>query len=176
MTAEEAVDLGFADVIEGTQLIAASMNKDYLTMNGLSFDLGRFRNPPKQALASSEAEPLVNESPNEQPKGQTKEQPNNNQAVVSVVAEPLPNNLPEVQNADRTISSANEALIQQAMECLTEVLAQLENSDCGEDGIGTNGDETVNTQMGDAFDLGQLGIVLYQAQLNLNRRRLVHGL
>lgn len=175
MTAEEAVALGFADVIEGTQQIAASINKDYLTMNGLSFDLGRFRNPPKQALASSEAEPLVNESPNEQPKEQAKEQPSN-QAVVSVAAEPLPNYLPQVQNAGRTISSANEALIQQAMECLTEVLAQLENSDSGDDGMGTSDDEAANIQMGDNNDIGQLGITLYEAQLNLNRRRLVHGL
>jgi len=164
MTAEEAVALGFADVIEGTKQIAASMNKDYLTMNGLSFNLGRFRNPPKQALVSSEAEPLVNEPPKEQPK----EQPSN-KAVVSVVAEPLLNNLPEIQNAGRTISSANEALIQQAMDCLTEVLAQLDNGDSGDDGMGTSNDETADD------DIGQPGIVLYQAQLNLNRRRLVHG-
>jgi len=175
MTAEEAVALGFADVIEGTQLIAASMNKDYLTMNGLSFDLGRFRNPPKQALASSEPKPLVNEPPKEQPKEQAEEQPSN-QAVVSVVAEPLLNNLPVVLNAGRTISSANEALIQQAMDCLTEVLAQLDNSDSGDDGMGTSDDETANTQMGDDNNLVQMGIVLYQDQLNLNRRRLVHGL
>lgn len=169
MNAEEAVALGFADVIEGTQLIAASMNKDYLTLNGLSFDLGRFRNPPKQALASSEAEPLVNEPTNEQPKEQADQQPSN-KAVVSVVAVPLPNNLPEIQNAGRTISSANEALIQQAMECLTEVLAQLDNGDSGDNGMGTSDDETADN------DIDQLGIVLYQAQLNLNRRRLVHGL
>ncbi len=51
LTAEEAVALGFADVIEETKQIAASLNKDCLTMNGLSFDLSKFRNPPKQALA-----------------------------------------------------------------------------------------------------------------------------
>ena len=172
MNAEEAVALGFADVIEGTQPIAASMNKDYLTMNGLSFDLGKFRNPPKHAFVSSEAEPLVNEPLNEQSTEQPEEQPSN-QAVVSVAAEPLPNYLPQVQNVGRTISSANEALIQQAMDCLTEVLAQLDNSDDGGDGMGTS-DETANIQMGE--DIGHLGVALYQAQLNLNRRRLVHGL
>lgn len=179
LTAEEAVALGFADVVEGTKQIAASMNKEYLTINGLSFDLGRFRNPPKQALDSSETEPLPGALSEGQvlvlANEQSEEQPSK-QAVVSVVAEPLLNNLPEIQNAGRTISSANEALIQQAMDCLTEVLAQLDNGDSGDDGIGTSDDETANIQMGDAFDIGQLGIVLYQAQLNLNRRRLVHGL
>jgi ATP-dependent Clp protease, protease subunit len=51
LTAEEAVALGFADIIEGTRQIAASLNKDCLTMNGLSFDLSKFRNAPKQAVA-----------------------------------------------------------------------------------------------------------------------------
>jgi ATP-dependent Clp protease, protease subunit len=49
LTAEEAVALGFADVIEDTKQIAAALDKDCLTMNGLPFDLSRFRNPPKQA-------------------------------------------------------------------------------------------------------------------------------
>jgi len=171
MTAEEAVALGFADVIEGTMKIAASMNKDYLILNGLSFDLSRFRNPPKQALDSSEAEPLVKEPPIER----AKEQPSN-LAVVSIAAEPLLNNFPEFQNAGRTISSANETLIQQAMDCLTEVLAQLDNSEDRGDGMGTSGAETANIEMGDDNAIGQLGIALYQTQLNLNRRRLVHGL
>lgn len=161
LTAEEAVTLGFADVIEETKKIAASLNKNHLTMNGLSFDLSRFRNPPKQALVDSEPETLVNDLPNKHPK----EEPNH-QAVASEVAEPLPIVLPNIHNAGRTISSANEALIKQALDCLAEVLAQLDTSDSGDD-LG----------MDDADNAGLLSDVsLYQAQLNLTRRRLDHGI
>jgi len=152
LTAEETVTLGFADVIEESKQIAASMNKDYLTMNGLSFDLSRFRNPPKQALASLETEPLVNDPPKEQHTVEPNKQPIN-QAVVSVVAEPLPNILPEVLGADRTLSSANETLIRQAMDCLTEVLAQMDNSDDGSGDDGDIGD--------DGEDVGLLGVGIY---------------
>ncbi|KJR48411.1 Prophage Clp protease-like protein [Desulfosporosinus sp. I2] len=160
LTAEEAVALGFADVLEETKQIAASMNKDYLTMNGLSFDLSRFRNPPNQAMVGSALDISVNDPPNNQPH----EKPNN-QAVVSVVAEPLPNYLPEVHNAGRTISSTNEALIRQAVDSLTEVLAQLDNDETDDEADGKGAD--------DEFSL--LEFDLYQAQFNLNRRRLDHG-
>lgn len=47
MTAEEAVELGFADQIEETKKLAASLKGGRLVINGLEFDLGRFKNPPK---------------------------------------------------------------------------------------------------------------------------------
>lgn len=47
MTAEEAVKLGFADQIEETKKLAASLKGGHLFINGLEFDLGRFKNPPK---------------------------------------------------------------------------------------------------------------------------------
>lgn len=47
MTAAEAVALGFADEIEDSKQLAASMANGHLTMNGLTFDLSRYRNIPK---------------------------------------------------------------------------------------------------------------------------------
>ncbi|GAB6172969.1 hypothetical protein JCM15765_24470 [Paradesulfitobacterium aromaticivorans] len=47
MTAEEAVSYGFADEIEESKQLAASMGNGSLMMNGLTFDLSRYRNPPK---------------------------------------------------------------------------------------------------------------------------------
>lgn len=47
MTAEEAVEYGFADEIEGEKQVAASINKGQLVVNGQAFELSRYRNPPK---------------------------------------------------------------------------------------------------------------------------------
>lgn len=47
MTAEEAVELGFADEIEQTKKLAALVSDGRLLINGLEFDLRRFKNPPK---------------------------------------------------------------------------------------------------------------------------------
>ncbi|MGB9825910.1 MAG: Clp protease ClpP, partial [Desulfofundulus sp.] len=47
MTAEEALELGFADQIEETKKLAASLKDGRLIINGQEFDLGRFKNPPK---------------------------------------------------------------------------------------------------------------------------------
>lgn len=46
MTAEEAVELGFADEIEQTKQIAAAVRGSKLLVNGQEFDLTRFRNVP----------------------------------------------------------------------------------------------------------------------------------
>lgn len=50
LTAEEAVDKGFADEIEETKQVAASLSAGHLVVNGLQFDLSRFRNAPKLAF------------------------------------------------------------------------------------------------------------------------------
>lgn len=48
MTAEEAVDLGFADEVEESQQVAASVaGPGRLVINGLEVDLSGFRNAPK---------------------------------------------------------------------------------------------------------------------------------
>lgn len=47
MTAEDAVSYGFADEIEDTKQVAASIGKGRMVMNGQTFDLSRYRNPPK---------------------------------------------------------------------------------------------------------------------------------
>ena len=47
MTAEEALAYGFADEIEKSKQLAAAMRPGQLIMNGLTFDLSRYRNPPK---------------------------------------------------------------------------------------------------------------------------------
>lgn len=60
MTAEEAVGMGFADEIEATKNVAASLSDQGLTINGQRFDLSRFRHPPKLAFlppAGSSAAP-----------------------------------------------------------------------------------------------------------------------
>src|SRR5690606_721032 len=44
MTAEEAVDLGFADEIEEAKQVAASIRGSTLVVNGLEVDLSRFKN------------------------------------------------------------------------------------------------------------------------------------
>lgn len=46
MTAEEALAYGFADEIEETKQLAAALRPGQLIMNGLTFDLSRYRNPP----------------------------------------------------------------------------------------------------------------------------------
>lgn len=194
LTAEEAVELGFADEIEESKQIAASLNKDCLVVNGQSFDLKRYRNVPQQVLARETAEPRPNSRPsitagappiqklNEPPINQLNEPP---QAVASNSAEPLPNILPQILDAGRTISSANEALIRQAMDCLSEVLSQLDSNDdsgddngdgMGDDGMGMDGDDGDSGDLGDdSEDAGMMGVGLYQAQLNVNKRRLEHG-
>lgn len=49
MTAEEAVEYGFADELEEEKQIAASLSGKILALNGQEFDLTRFKNPPKIA-------------------------------------------------------------------------------------------------------------------------------
>lgn len=50
LTAEEAVEKGFADEIEETKQVAASLSAGALTVNDQTFDLSRFRNTPKFAF------------------------------------------------------------------------------------------------------------------------------
>lgn len=51
MTAEEAVELGFADEIEESRKLAAAVVNGRLVINGQEFDLGRFKNPPALDVA-----------------------------------------------------------------------------------------------------------------------------
>jgi ATP-dependent Clp protease protease subunit len=46
MTAEEAVEKGFADEIEEEKKLAASINGGFLMLNGQKFDLERYKNKP----------------------------------------------------------------------------------------------------------------------------------
>lgn len=58
MTAEEALDLGFADQIEETRQVAAALVRPgVLNVNGLEIDLGRYRNPPSFAAAPRDVAP-----------------------------------------------------------------------------------------------------------------------
>lgn len=54
LTAEEAVELGFADEIEQSKDIAASLNSGVLTINGQQMDLSRFKNVPKLGFLPAE--------------------------------------------------------------------------------------------------------------------------
>lgn len=47
LTAQEAVDLGFADVLDGAVEVAASITNKVLAMNGQQFDLSKFNNVDK---------------------------------------------------------------------------------------------------------------------------------
>src|SRR5690606_16890660 len=52
MTAEEAVEKGFANEIEEAKQVAASLRGDTLIVNGYEFDVSRYRNkPPVEATA-----------------------------------------------------------------------------------------------------------------------------
>lgn len=58
MTAEEAVEKGFADEVEETKQIAAALRGSQLEINGRQFDLSRFRNlPPIEPEPEPEPEP-----------------------------------------------------------------------------------------------------------------------
>lgn len=53
MTAEEAVEMGFADEIEEAKHVAASIaGHGQLVVNGLTVDLARYQNPPKVLVAA----------------------------------------------------------------------------------------------------------------------------
>lgn len=54
MTAEEAVELGFADEVEEAKQVAASLHGDKIAVNGVEMDLSRYRLPDKlrEALAA----------------------------------------------------------------------------------------------------------------------------
>ncbi|MFZ3132661.1 MAG: head maturation protease, ClpP-related [Desulfosporosinus sp.] len=105
MTAEEAVELGFADEIEEAKKVAASMNEKFLMMNGQRFELSRFKNPPEIASV-----PVVAVAPVVNP-------------VVAIV------NTPTVQGQGRTLSAENEQRITDARDLLNEVLGQLDTTD-----------------------------------------------
>lgn len=69
LTAEEAVEMGFADELEEEKAIAASLNGGVLTVNGQAVDLNKFKNPPKLAFipptpkAREDPPPLVEPEP-----------------------------------------------------------------------------------------------------------------
>jgi ATP-dependent Clp protease protease subunit len=47
LSAEEALQMGFADQLEEEKLIAASAKGKFFKINGREFDLSKFKNPPK---------------------------------------------------------------------------------------------------------------------------------
>jgi ATP-dependent Clp protease protease subunit len=57
-TAQEAVDAGLADEIEASKKIAASIDGEFLNMNGVKVDLSRYKNATKpKSIAPESAEP-----------------------------------------------------------------------------------------------------------------------
>ncbi|MGO4181219.1 head maturation protease, ClpP-related, partial [Paenibacillus sp. TAF43_2] len=61
LSADEAVELGFADEIEQSKEVAASLKDGMLVLNGEQMDLAKFKNPPKLAFLHSK--PAVAEQP-----------------------------------------------------------------------------------------------------------------
>lgn len=58
LSAEQAVELGFADEVEQSKQIAASVRGGTLTINGQQMDFDKFKNPPK-LVATREIKPAV---------------------------------------------------------------------------------------------------------------------
>jgi ATP-dependent Clp protease protease subunit len=65
LSAEEAVNYGFADEIEQEKAVAASLNDGFLILNGQKMDLARFKNAPKLAFISSQTVNTKVEQPKE---------------------------------------------------------------------------------------------------------------
>ncbi len=64
LTAEEAVEMGFADEIEEAKQVAVSIaGKGQLEVNGLTVDLSRYTNPPKLMVAEHTKTPQPNSGP-----------------------------------------------------------------------------------------------------------------
>src|SRR5690606_28740764 len=57
MTAEEAVEKGFADEIEESRAVAASLRNGTLVVNGQEVNLSRFKNPPKLLVVPDNNDP-----------------------------------------------------------------------------------------------------------------------
>ncbi len=57
MTADEAVEYGLADEVEGGKSVAASISGNMLIINGMTTDLSMYRNPPKLAFLPTNAPP-----------------------------------------------------------------------------------------------------------------------
>jgi len=69
MNAQEALSLGFADEVEKSKKVAASMNGSVLAINGQTVDLARYHYPPVDAIKSLEYSPQAdpdNTPPNDE--------------------------------------------------------------------------------------------------------------
>lgn len=60
MTAEEAVELGFADEVEEAKQVSATIQGDKVVINGVEMDLSRYKLPDRIRDALSAASPLSN--------------------------------------------------------------------------------------------------------------------
>ncbi len=78
MSAREAVDLGFADEVEGEMDMKASINDKMLVLNDVNFDLSKYKNVPNQTfehfyINKSEKIKKENKNPQKTPKDITGE-------------------------------------------------------------------------------------------------------
>ena len=76
LTADEAVELGFADQIEEAKVIAASMKDGSLILNGQAVQVNGFKNIPNLVFASPTAPPIPPVTP-ETPTEPEEQQPQN---------------------------------------------------------------------------------------------------
>ena len=63
LTADEALEMNFIDIVEEEKRIAASLNNGLLTVNGQAMDLRRYKNAPKLADETPAATPKAEEIP-----------------------------------------------------------------------------------------------------------------
>lgn len=71
MTAEDAIEYGFADEIEERKQVAASLRGKLLNVNGQEFNLSRFQNPPLDLFPVANQTIDKDEPPKVQNKGRT---------------------------------------------------------------------------------------------------------
>jgi len=145
MTAEEAVEKGFADEIEGSKNVAASLQDGFLILNGQKMDLSKFNNVPdylKNLIKQNKDNKTTVDAP----------------AMDSLTAA-ITNLTETIQGAGRTLSTANEQRITQSRDLLNEVLSQLEE------------EETEDSTKNKPEPVKQVPVDIYQKQILLNRRK-----
>jgi ATP-dependent Clp protease protease subunit len=70
LSAEDAVEMGFADEIEGEKAVAASISGKVLTINGLDVDIGQFERVPREFLGLVKPPEKPKEEPPQEPKNE----------------------------------------------------------------------------------------------------------
>lgn len=132
MTADECVEKGFADEIEQSKAVAASLCGDFLNVNGREFDLSRFHKRPAVAKVEDLLDTLRDEDgkPVALPQVTIRVEGDQFIAVVGGVDVGVYGETQLlVEASGRVLSKENEDHIRNAHEALGNVLAKLDKSE-----------------------------------------------